>query len=611
MIFLIFVFMCFALDDYTRPVNFTDNTVIEAADFEQNNDSLDDWTARTNDSIDLSFVRFTDFKDSTIDTINVDYIRSNPDVDSISGKPYIDSIITDYISITDISGAVNGSIDTLASDSIYARSIKSVNGSIDTLASDSIYSRSIKSVNGSIDTLVSDSICSRSIKSVNGSIDTLASDSIYARAGAITAIDASTVDATTLKYGGTDINTGGALSNVAYLDQVNAFSTYQTIASSSNSEPALKITGTGTGDLVNLNNGTDNFFTIENDGDVNLSGNSGDTRLFIKTYSTDDADQPTIFLMRSYTDTFGVSTPTIDGNQLGEIRFLGIDTHNGGAYGAGISVVQAGAAGVAYVPANMYFYAASDAANPVRLTINGSTGFIGVGNNTNPAKELDVTGTIQADSLYINGKADIDSLYVDGKTVISENTDNSAITQQNYTGGITVGNVDATASSYSLIRLGTNGNTIGHFIQSKFTSTSVNNLIISRFNTGTGITTELVSIGFNAGVTVVDVSGRVDADSLDVQGYTSLGASAPRIMQKKLTGTTDADSQTSVTHGLTQSKILSVIVQISDGTDLHNSSNAYANKGFNYYVSSTEVVLTGVGSAVQSQTYTILITYEQ
>jgi len=346
-------------------------------------------------------------------------------------------------------------------------------------------------------------------------------------------------------------------------------------------------------------------------GSIRTDNAGAGARNYVYTFSATPADYSRLDFVKSATDTVNTWAETGDGDVLGEILFKGVDSAGGPAYGAGIRAVQTGAAGGVYVPANMYFYAASDAANPVRFVLNGSTGFIGVGNNTNPAKELDVTGTIQADSLYINGKADIDSLYVDGKTVISENTDNSAITQQNYTGGITVGNVDATASSYSLIRLGTNGNTIGHFIQSKFTSTSVNNLIISRFNTGTGITTELVSIGFNAGVTVVDVSGRVDADSLDVQGYTSLGASAPRIMQKKLTGTTDADNLTMVTHGLTQSKILSVIVQISDGTDLHNSSNAYANKGFNYYVSSTEVVLTGVGSAVQSQTYTILITYEQ
>lgn len=97
---LFFACSLFALSDVTVPNTFVDSAIIEAADFNQNFDTLEAWVARTNDSLDAKFIRFTDFTshDTTLKFLRVDTIRSNPDIDSIKGlnvmrgNPNIDSI---------------------------------------------------------------------------------------------------------------------------------------------------------------------------------------------------------------------------------------------------------------------------------------------------------------------------------------------------------------------------------------------------------------------------------------------------------------------------------------------------------------------------------------
>ena len=46
------------------------------------------------------------------DTIYVDYVRSNPDIDSISGNPFIDSVMSGYLSIDIIRS--NPDIDSIS-----------------------------------------------------------------------------------------------------------------------------------------------------------------------------------------------------------------------------------------------------------------------------------------------------------------------------------------------------------------------------------------------------------------------------------------------------------------------------------------------------------------
>jgi len=102
------------------------------------------------------------------------------------------------------------------------------------------------------------------------------------------------------------------------------------------------------------------------------------------------------------------------------------------------------------------------------------------------------------------------------------------------------------------------------------------------------------------------------ATKLEVNGFTKLGSDAPKIKIKKLTGTMDNDSLTSVAHGLTRSKIISATVQVESSVpDWQFPFNSYSNKGYGWYIDNTYVTMTGVGSDLQGRTYVILLIYEE
>ena len=85
------------------------------------------------------------------------------------------------------------------------------------------------------------------------------------------------------------------------------------------------------------------------------------------------------------------------------------------------------------------------------------------------------------------------------------------------------------------------------------------------------------------------------------------------IKMKKLTGTTDADTATSIAHGLTASKILSVsCIVTAGGSFIPPNFDAIANP--NYYTlffTSTNIQLSNVQTNVQNVAYKVLITYEE
>ncbi len=100
-------------------------------------------------------------------------------------------------------------------------------------------------------------------------------------------------------------------------------------------------------------------------------------------------------------------------------------------------------------------------------------------------------------------------------------------------------------------------------------------------------------------------------------GFTQLGNDndVPKIKMKKLTGTTDADAQTLVAHGLTRDKILAVDIHTSNGLGVNYppSGNGLqpTNRLYRYYINSVHIILDDVGSELQGQSYWILITYEE
>ena len=108
-------------------------------------------------------------------------------------------------------------------------------------------------------------------------------------------------------------------------------------------------------------------------------------------------------------------------------------------------------------------------------------------------------------------------------------------------------------------------------------------------------------------------------DDVVVTGYTNLGSAAPKIKQKKLTGTTsiNAGETVTITHGLTMSKILNYVVLVTstDGRLVKENANTTSSPLYFYstFVDSNNISVTLGGSAlyVKGSSFTVLITYEE
>jgi hypothetical protein len=108
------------------------------------------------------------------------------------------------------------------------------------------------------------------------------------------------------------------------------------------------------------------------------------------------------------------------------------------------------------------------------------------------------------------------------------------------------------------------------------------------------------------------------AAELDVNGYSKLGPNSPIFQIKKLTGTTAASqgSSVNVAHGLTASKILSVVVLVeySASSYIHHSYMLNPGYEFNYYITSSNITvanISGNSASILSNPFKIIITYEQ
>lgn len=104
LIFLSLAVYSFSLNDVSVPNNFTASTPARSSEVNANFDSLKSRINQNNDTLDQSFIRFSDLESGDsllekcrIDTARIDHIKSNPDVDSLKGNPYIDTVTTTVI----------------------------------------------------------------------------------------------------------------------------------------------------------------------------------------------------------------------------------------------------------------------------------------------------------------------------------------------------------------------------------------------------------------------------------------------------------------------------------------------------------------------------------
>lgn len=115
-ILILLVSMGFCIDDMSVPNTFVSGTPALASEVNQNFDTNKVHNNRIIDTLDKEFSRFTDFSsgDSTLTRLQVDTIRSNPNVDSITivNRAFIDTIRSNP-DIDSISGGT--SFDSLIS----------------------------------------------------------------------------------------------------------------------------------------------------------------------------------------------------------------------------------------------------------------------------------------------------------------------------------------------------------------------------------------------------------------------------------------------------------------------------------------------------------------
>jgi len=120
------------------------------------------------------------------------------------------------------------------------------------------------------------------------------------------------------------------------------------------------------------------------------------------------------------------------------------------------------------------------------------------------------------------------------------------------------------------------------------------------------------------GIGRVGINASDPQAQLQVNGYTMLGNSSPKIQLKKLTGTTNSvqGGQSIVAHGLDASKIISitVLVEWSTNSFLHEGYKWSSGYEFNFYTDATAIyisTISGNSSNILSKPFKVLITYEE
>lgn len=147
---------------------------------------------------------------------------------------------------------------------------------------------------------------------------------------------------------------------------------------------------------------------------------------------------------------------------------------------------------------------------------------------------------------------------------------------------------------------------------------TVSNAIAIGVNASVTQSNSMALGGTGANAVKVGIGTAAPQAELEVNGYTMLGSGAPKIQQKKLTGTTAAAQGGTIviSHGLSSAKILSVdvLVEYTGGGFVHHSYALNPGYEFNYFIGATSITIANItanSGNILSKPLRILITYEQ
>jgi hypothetical protein len=165
-----------ALNDLSVPNTFVEGATIYASDFNENDDTTEVVINSNNDTIEIKFIRFTDLTghDSTLSFVKIDSIRNSPNIDTIIGNKFTDTVNTKKITSADSVKCVNlkTTDSVLIGSGLYV--VKSIRTADSLVTTKGI--RSAESIRG--DSLISDKGI-RAVADING-VDIIASSDLTA-----------------------------------------------------------------------------------------------------------------------------------------------------------------------------------------------------------------------------------------------------------------------------------------------------------------------------------------------------------------------------------------------------------------------------------------------
>ncbi len=165
--------------------------------------------------------------------------------------------------------------------------------------------------------------------------------------------------------------------------------------------------------------------------------------------------------------------------------------------------------------------------------------------------------------------------------------------------------------------IGSSNVTLGYNAQ---TGAAFSNAIAIGANASVTQSNSMALGGIGGNAVSVGIGVTAPQATLDVNGFTKLGSSSPKIQIKKLTGTSPSVQGAIITipHGLVSDKILSVRVLLEVSADTYfpegYSSSGLPGHEYHYYIGPTDIYIkaeTGNSSLILSKPLKILITYEQ